>query len=82
MEWIWIDLWELNRSSCPRNASSALATDAPSAFSQALQLLLSSNFADLKDCPGDAASFGGIDQLLMPFLPSRQANDISDGEKR
>jgi formate C-acetyltransferase len=52
-----------------------LATDAPETFVQALQLLHFSNFADMMDCPGDAASFGRIDQLLWPFYAADRAAD-------
>jgi formate C-acetyltransferase len=45
----------------------AVAEAPPATFPQALQLLLFSNFADCMDTPGDAASFGRIDQLLRPF---------------
>ena len=44
-----------------------VATDPPEGFAQALQLLYFSNFADLIDTPGDAASYGRIDQLLLPY---------------
>jgi formate C-acetyltransferase len=45
----------------------AVATQAPASFAQALQLIYLSNFADRMDDPGDAASYGRIDQLLAPF---------------
>ncbi len=45
----------------------AVAASAPVSFAQALQLLYFSNFADRMDNPGDAASFGRVDQILAPF---------------
>ena len=50
-----------------------LVTDPPETFYQALQLLHFSNFTDLMDCPGDAASLGRIDQLLVSFYEMDRA---------
>lgn len=44
-----------------------IAVNAPGSFAQALQLIYFSNFADHMDSPGDACSFGRIDQILAPF---------------
>ncbi|MBN1672189.1 MAG: hypothetical protein JXR37_14205 [Kiritimatiellae bacterium] len=44
-----------------------IAIGPPRTFAQALQLVRFSNFADQLDTPGDAASYGRIDQLLAPF---------------
>lgn len=44
-----------------------IAVNAPDTFSQALQLVFFSNFADKMDNSGDAASFGRLDQLLYPY---------------
>jgi formate C-acetyltransferase len=45
----------------------SLASNPPANFHQALQLIYFSNFLDLADNPGDAYSYGRIDQLLYPF---------------
>jgi len=45
----------------------AVAKDAPASFAEALQLIYFSHFADHMDSPGDASSFGRIDQILFPF---------------
>jgi len=44
-----------------------VAEFAPNTLPRALQLVTLSNFTDLMDSPGDAASYGRIDQLLVPF---------------
>jgi len=50
-----------------------LAVGAPTGLAEALQLLYFANTADLLDSPGDAASFGRIDQLLWPFYLAERA---------
>ncbi len=50
-----------------------LAIGAPATLAEALQLLFFANTADLLDSPGDAASFGRIDQLLWPFYLAERA---------
>ena len=47
-----------------------LASDPPTDFYGALQLIFFSNFVDLTDNPGDAYSYGRIDRLLYPFYRS------------
>jgi len=44
-----------------------VAISKPQTFAQALQLAYFSNFADRLDTPGDASSFGRLDQILAPF---------------
>jgi formate C-acetyltransferase len=44
-----------------------VASERPDSFAQALQLAYLSNFADRMDTPGDASSYGRLDQLLLPF---------------
>ena len=53
----------------------ALATRAPVTLAEAIQLVYLSNLADRMDNPGDAASYGRIDQLLYPFY----AADVERG---
>jgi formate C-acetyltransferase len=53
-----------------------LATAAPRTFHEALQLLHMSNLADILDTPGDASSYGRVDQLLLPFYEA----DVEQGQ--
>jgi len=53
----------------------SLATDRPRTFHQALQLLRLSHVVDILDTPGDAASYGRVDQLLFPFYE----RDLAEG---
>ncbi|MBN1676343.1 MAG: hypothetical protein JXR37_35190 [Kiritimatiellae bacterium] len=53
----------------------ALARERPRTFHQALQLLRLSHVTDILDTPGDAASYGRVDQLLWPFY----ADDLAAG---
>jgi formate C-acetyltransferase len=58
------------------DACERLATDPPRTFHEALQLLHFSNLADMLDTPGDAASFGRVDQLLLPFYEADLARGV------
>lgn len=58
-----------------------LSEQAPQTFLQALQLLHFSNFADVIDCPGDASSFGRIDQLLIPFYEEDMTHGLLTREE-
>jgi formate C-acetyltransferase len=49
------------------NDVEAIAERPPTSFAQALQLVYLGNFADRMDTPGDASSYGRLDQVLLPF---------------
>ena len=58
-----------------------LAIAPAGSFAEALQLLFFANTADLLDSPGDAASFGRIDQLLWPYyLADRATGALAEEE--
>ncbi|MBT4823463.1 MAG: hypothetical protein HON70_47615 [Lentisphaerae bacterium] len=52
-----------------------LAEDTPRTLHEALQMIYTTNAADILDNAGDASSFGRIDQILFPFYE----RDLAEG---